>query len=440
MIRPLLLTMLLAAIGLGLGGRHLTSAMILSQPAERGDVAIDPSIEPTLGPNDWPFWRGPTGNGIAPATAKVPLEWGPSKNVRWKADVPGRGHASPIVVGNRVLIATCDESTGVQSLLCYGRDDGRLLWSTKLHEGKLVKINDKNSHASLTPAYDGRRVYTLFAIDESLRASALDLDGKIVWQTTVSAYDSEHGPGGSPLLYRSALIVSAEDMSGGCIAALDRATGKPIWKAPRRRLGKSANYSTPVVGTIAGRPQLIVHGFDFVTAYNPDTGAVLWVCDGPTEVCGNTPLFDDRRVYASGGYPGKWLLAVRADGRGDVTRTHVAWSDRKAVSYVPSGILRDGRLYIVNDDGIATCYDTADGRVVWRERLEGNFTSSFILVGDRLYVSNETGTTFVLAVGDTFRKLAQNSLPGGQLASPAVSGDRLFIRTDRELYCLSESP
>lgn len=383
---------------------------------------------------DWPCWRGPTRDGIAPASAQPPVEWGADKNVLWSVDVPGRGHASPVIIGEDVFIAAFD--AGVQSLRCLARADGATRWETPLHRGTPVPINKKNSHASLTPAWDGARLYTLFAIDEALHLSAVDRSGKIAWQTNLGPYKSEHGPGASPLMHDAHVIVSGEDLTGGYLAAFARADGKVAWKTPRARGEKHGNYANPNLGTVAGRAQLVQHGFDRVTAYDPATGKELWHCDGPTEVCANMPLFDDKSVYISGGYPGKQLMCIRADGTGDVTKTHLSWSDTKAVSYVPSSILHKGRLYVVSDDGIATCYDAADGKVAWRERLEGAFTASIVMAAGRLYLTNETGTTTVLAAADTFRKLAENKLPGATLATPAVSGDRLLIRTDAKLFCV----
>lgn len=385
---------------------------------------------------DWPCWRGPTRDGIAPTSAKPPVEWGASKNVLWSAEVPGRGHASPVVVGDEIFVATCDEARGVQSLVCYGRADGARKWQTELHRGARVPINRKNSHASLTPAWDGKHLLVLFAIDEALHLSAVDRAGKIAWQTNLGAYRSEHGPGASPLVHGDHVIVSGEDLTGGYLAAVSRADGKVAWKTPRARGQKHGNYANPNFAVVAGRAQLVQPGFDRVVSYDPATGQELWRCDGPTEVCANMPLFDDTSVYISGGYPGKRLMAIRADGKGDVTKSHLRWDDSKAVSYVPSSILFKGRLYVVSDDGIATCYDAADGRVLWRERLEGSYTASIVLADGRLYYTNEGGVTTVLAAGDTFKKLSENTLPGGTLATPSPSGDRLLIRTDAKLYCV----
>jgi len=389
--------------------------------------------------SDWPTWRGPTGDGIAPQDADVPLQWSQSQNIVWSADVPGKGHASPIVVGDQVLIATCDDSSGSQSLISYGRDDGKPRWVTRLHKGRLVKINRKNSHASLTPACDGKRIYTLFTINATLHVSAVDLSGKIVWQKALGPYKSEHGHGASPLIHESNLIISGEDHTGGYLTAIDRSNGRQVWKIARRRADTHANYATPTVGKIAGRNQLILHGYDRITSYDPATGKMLWFCKGPTEVCANTPVFDEQFVYASGGYPGKLLLCIRADGKGDVSRTHVKWTDRSGVAYVPSSILHNGHLYVVNDQGMATCYAVGTGKIMWQQRLRDKFSASPILVGDRLYMAAESGTTYVLQARPTFMMLATNKLSNGQMATPAVSGNLLLIRTGKRLYCVGDA-
>jgi len=403
-----------------------------SEAAPGAAATATPPIN--VGADDWPWWRGQSINGIAPPHATAVTEWSETTNIAWKAEVPGRGHASPIVVGDRVIVATCDESLGTQWLVCYDRNDGSQRWATKVHEGKLPVINRKNSHASLTPACDGTRIYAQFIIDDGLWIDAVDLDGKIVWQKRVSDYKSEHGHGASPLIYKDMLIVNGEDMTGGWIAGLRRANGDVVWSAPRTKADIHANYATPVVGSVAGRDQLVLHGYEKITSYDPATGAILWHVDGPTEVCGNTPLLGKDHVYASGGYPRKKLLAIRADGTGDVTKSHVEWTDGKGVAYVPSSVLHNDRLYVVNDAGIASCYNATTGQNLWRERLGGNFTASLVLIGDKLYIPNESGTTFVFKAADAFEMVAENQLPEGTLATPAVSHDSIILRTGKTLY------
>jgi outer membrane protein assembly factor BamB len=303
---------------------------------------------PTAAPGDWPWWRGPAHDGTS-RDSQVVTRWGPTTNVVWKTPVPGRGHSSPIVCGDRVFLTTADEAGRRQLVLAFDRKTGKPLWTTQAHGDGFPRINPKNSHASATPACDGRRVYSAFVNHDALYVTATDLDGKILWQTKAGAFSSEHGYGSSPVLYKSLVIVNGDSLEGCFIAALEADTGRVAWRTPRRTTGEHGSYATPVVATLAGRPQLILTGMHEVSSYDPDTGKRLWWCAGPAEVTACTAACSDRLVFATGGYPEKALLAVRADGTGDVSRSRVVWRTNKGVAYVPSPLYHDGRLYVVSD-------------------------------------------------------------------------------------------
>ena len=397
-------------------------------------AAAEP-LRPEVAPADWPWWRGPTLDGKS-RDQSAPTKWSATENVVWKTAVPGRGHSSPVLWGDRVFLTTADEAKQTQRVLAFDRTTGKPLWDTVAHTGGFEMKHEKNSHASGTPACDGTRVYAVFVHAGALHVTATDLDGKVVWQTKAGPYEAQHGNGSSPVLHKGTLIVLADSMKGSFLAALDRATGEVVWKVDRPVTGRNGNYASPAVATLAGRPQLIVQGTRVTTSYDPDTGKTLWTCTGPAEVTGCTPAFDDRHVYATGGFPEKEILAVRADGSGDVTRTHVAWRSRKGVTYVPSPVYHDGRLFVVNDQGVATCFDARSGREVWSERLGGSFTSSPVLVGDLLFVTNEAGKTYVLKAGPKFDQVAVNDIGEGVLATPAVAGGKIYLRTAGHLYCI----
>jgi outer membrane protein assembly factor BamB len=227
-------------------------------------------------------------------------------------------------------------------------------------------------------------------------------------------------------------------MKGSFLAALDRATGDVVWKVDRPVTGRNGSYESPVVAVIAGRPQLVVQGTRVTTSYDPDTGKVLWTCDGPAEVTGCTPAFDDKHVFATGGFPEREIIAIRADGSGDVTKTHVAWRTKKGVTYVPSPLYHAGRLYVVNDTGVATCFNAKTGREVWSERLGGAFTSSLVLVGDHIYATNEEGKTYVFRAADKYESVAANDLGEAVLATPALAGGHIYLRTAGRLYCIGQ--
>jgi outer membrane protein assembly factor BamB len=403
-------------------------------------LTFTPAADPTRSdatPADWPGWRGPALDGKS-RDRSAPTKWSRTENVAWKVPVPGRGHSSPALWGDRLFLTTADESAQTQRVLAFDRKTGKALWDTTAHTGGFERKHEKNSHASATPACDGRHVYSAFVHARAVHVTATDLDGKIVWQREAGPYESQHGYGSSPVLHRETVIVVADSMKGSFLAALDKATGKIVWRIDRPVTGRNGSYQSPVVATLAGKPQLVIQGTRLTTGYDPDSGKVLWTCTGPSEVTGCTPAFDDKHVFATGGFPEKEILAVRADGSGDVTKTHVAWRSKKGVTYVPSPVHHAGRLYVVNDTGTATCFDAATGREVWSERLNGAFTSSPVLVGDRLYVTNETGRTYVLKTGDKFEQVAANDLGEGVLATPAVAGGRLYLRAAGHLYCISQ--
>lgn len=427
---PTAIVLLLAAVLAGC--EKPTPAVEVSAPAAK---ALPEAPPIAIGPSDWPWWRGPDQSGHS--AADVPAHWSPTQNILWKAEVPGIGHSSPTVCGEQILLTTADEQKQTQSLLAFDRGTGERLWSTVAHAGGLMPKHQKNSHASATRACDGRHVYAAFINDGGLHVTATDLEGRIIWRTKTGSFKSEHGYGSAPVLYQSLLIVNGDSLDGGFVAALHRGTGQIVWRIARESTGRHGSYATPVVAELGGRPQLLLTGFNRTMSYDPATGEVLWSAAGPAEVTGNTPAMSDRLVFTSGGYPEKELLAIRADGRGDVTDSHIVWRATRGVTYVPSPLYHDGLLFVINDNGIATCFEAETGKQVWRERLAGSFTASPILAGGRLYVTNEAGTTFVLRAGHEFEVLAENDLGERTLASPAVSDQKLFLRTERHLYCIS---
>jgi len=400
-------------------------------------AAAEP-ILPDVAPADWPWWRGPTCDGKSRDTS-APTKWSQTETVAWKVPVPGRGHSSPVLWGDRVFLTTADEAEQTQRVLAFDRKSGKPIWDTTAHKGRFVRKHDKNTHASATPACDGERVYSVFVNANAVQVTATDLDGKIAWQTEAGPYESQHGYGSSPVVYKNLLIVLADSMKGSFLAALERASGKVAWKIDRRVTGRNGGYGTPVVAMLAGRPQLIVTGTWATKSYDPDTGKELWTCEGPAEVTGCTAATSDKLVFATGGFPEREILAIRADGSGDVSKTHVAWRTKKGVTYVPSPLYHDGHLYVVNDTGVATCFDTKRGKEVWSERLEGgDVTSSPVLVGDKLYVTNEAGRTYILKVGPKFEQVAANELNEKVLATPAIAGGRIYLRTVGNLYCIGK--
>jgi outer membrane protein assembly factor BamB len=414
----------------------LTEAIAIPDAANaQTATARTTASSPKATEGDWPGWRGPTLDGKS-RDEQVVTKWSRAENVLWKAKVPGRGHSSPIVCSQRVFLTTANEDAHKQYVLAFDRKTGKPLWSTLAHEAEFTRKNPKNSYASATPACDGQRVYSVFLNRDGLHVTATNLDGKILWQTRAGAFQSQHGYGCSPVLFKSLVIINGDSLKDCFVAALDRKSGEVVWRTTRKTTGKNGSYATPIVAQLAGRPQLILTGMGEVSSYDPETGKLIWSCAGPSEVTGCTAACSDKLVFATGGYPEKEILAIRADGAGDVTKSHIVWRSGKGVAYVPSPLYHEGYLYVVADGAMVSCFKAATGEPVWQERLQGAFTSSPVLIRDLLYVTNEAGKTFVLKTGPKFEVVAANTLEEGVLATLAVSGGRLFLRASGHLYCI----
>ncbi len=387
---------------------------------------------------DWPTWRGPTGDNVAPCQ-QAPLHWGKTNNVVWKTPVPGRGHSSPVVVGDHIFLTTADEKKAIQSVLAFHRQTGRMLWKTDLFQGGLdKKAHKRNTQATCTVACDGQRVFASFMNGGAVWVTALDLEGKQVWQTKVGPFVSFWGYSASPALYKSMVLVAADHSKGGYLAALNRETGKIVWKQSRPKI---RNYPSPVVHNVAGRNQLLIAGCDLLASYDPNTGKPLWSAEATTEECVGTIVTDGGLVFASGGYPKEGTVAVRADGSGEIV-----WQNPTEI-YAPSLLAHDGYLYTATDKGVAICWQAATGKVMWKERLGGVFNSSPVLVGDRIYVTGEEGRTYIFrADPGQWKLIATNDLGDEVFATPAICGGRIFMRVaERQvrkrqewLYCIGQ--
>ncbi|MDA0660427.1 MAG: PQQ-binding-like beta-propeller repeat protein [Planctomycetota bacterium] len=399
---------------------------------EKTSITAPPTV---VSGTDWPWWGGPNRDRTV-NSVDIPTEWSPTQNVLWVTPIPGKGHSSPCVHGNRVFVTTADDSNETQRILCLDRETGQTLWDRELHVRGFMKLHQKNSHASATPACDGTYVYTACMNGDSIHVSAVDMNGKIQWQKPAGSYGSEHGYGSSPVLFKGSVFVLADNLTGSFVAALDCSTGDVTWRTARRTTGRHGSYATPTIAELCGRPQLVMSGMSQVQSFDPRTGKLLWTCDGPSEVAACTVATSGDLVIASGGYPEKEILAIRADGSGDVTQSHVLWRADRGVTYVPSPLVYQDHLYVVDDDGVASCFRLADGEQIAQKRLGGKFSGSPVLVGDRFYVTNEAGVTYVVKADPDLEIIAKNDLADGGLASPVISGNRLLLRTNQQLYCI----
>ena len=401
----------------GCGGPRVTPVTEVFATALESSVAADDSTG-MITSDDWPSWRGSKTDGVATGTA-VPTRWSVSENVKWKGKIPGRGHSSPIIVGERIYLETADEKNQVQSVLCLDRADGKEIWQTTVHKGKFEKaVHQENTQASTTLACDGERLYTLFLNDRHIWASAMDLDGKVLWKKSIGGFSSKFGFSSSPALYQSMLLIAADHQQGGFIVALKCKSGDVVWR--KKRPSKSS-YASPRVVSLGGRDQMVIGGCGFFASYNPLTGEELWKKKGTAEAGVGTPVVVDDLVVASGGYPESNTLAVNADGK-------VVWEER-IKSYVPSLIAYEGHVYIVPDDGVFHCLEAKTGQEKWKKRVGGNFRVSPILSDGNIFTTDMSGKTTVFKADPTkYELVAENQLGTEGFASPAVSRGQLFLR------------
>lgn len=394
---------------------------------------------PVFAQSDWPQFRGPGGQGISKDKG-VPLTWGPNQNIAWKVDLPGPGTSSPIVFGSRVYL-TC--YTGKPNafelvILALKRDDGSLVWSKKITPTlpDSTSIRENHGYASSTPAADASGIYCYFGKSGAI---AFDHDGKQLWQTHLGDMLNGWGSAASPVLYKNLVIINS-GVENKSIVALDKKTGKEVWRAPGN---KDDGWNTPILVPLKnGSTELVLAMGGKVHGLDPESGKTKWTCRtdiGWYMVPGL--VAEDDLVCAIGGRSGVAALAVRAGGQGDVTKSHRLWTSTKG-SNVPSPILHDGHLYFVNDvTGVASCVKALTGEVVYQERL-GNgmpFYSSPVLAEGRIYYLSRTGRTFVVPAQPKFQELAANDLGEQRIivnSSPAIAGGRIYLRTDRYLYCI----
>lgn len=401
--------------------------------AGAGDDAVRLVPAEGEGAKYWPRWRGPTGQGLAEGA--YPDRWSATENVVWKTPV-GPGNASPIVWADRVFLAESRDGGKERFIVAYDRATGKRLWECG---PKLAPFADgtqrKNGFASATPTTDGQRVYAYFG---NHGLFACDLNGKQAWHVELPRMEIWHGQGGSPLLYRDRVVIYQDcEKPGGFVAAFDRATGKQLWKTPRKG---EVGWGTPVAVSVQGRDLIVVSSQDQVNAYDPVDGAPVWSCSGNTYEVIPTPVAGLGFLFCSSGRAGP-TLAIRPDGKGDVTRTHVAWKASKGSPFVPSPLLVGERLYVVNDSvSVVTCFNARTGETLWKERcgepVAEGFSASPVAVGGKVYFTNDEGDTFVLADGPTFRLLHVNTLGERTLASPALVDGAWYVRTEKHLWRL----
>lgn len=397
--------------------------------------------DPKFSPGDWPQWRGLNADGIS-AGEPVPVLWkddSSAENIVWKVRIPGRGHSCPTILGDQIFMQTADEQQKTQSVLCLNRQNGQQLWTKELFTGGFeTEMHPENTQASSTIACDGERLFAVFLNARKVWVIALNLQGDELWRTEAGSFRSKFGFSSSPTLYQSFILVSADHDAGGYLAAIHRKTGKIIW---RKNRPAASSYASPRVVNLGGKDQLVICGADVVNSYNPSNGEQLWSLKGTTTATVGTMVTTNGMVFASGGYPGRDTVAITPEGT-------VAWRKGEK-SYVPSLLAYKDHLYMVNDDGIAFCYQAATGQEMWKKRLGGNFRVSPVLNGEHIFTTDMQGKCTVFKADPAaFTIVAENQLGTEAFSTPVISRGQLFQRVadnsqgprQEWLYCIGRKP
>jgi outer membrane protein assembly factor BamB len=391
---------------------------------------------------DWPQFRGPAGDGHA-AARNLPTTWNESTNVVWKTAIPGKGWSSPSLSQGKLYLTTAvpqgsaESGNGPLSLRSLAIDaaSGQVVWDVEVfrQDAEAPKIHNKNSHASPTPIVEAGRVYVHFGHQGT---ACLDLAGKILWKNEAHRYEPVHGNGGSPLLVDGLLIFSCDGAEAPYVVALEASSGKERWRFQRSSdAANKFSFSTPAVITVGGQKQLITPGSGVVNSLDPATGREIWrVTYGNGYSVIPKPVWGEGLVYIATGYNSPTVMAIRPDGTGDVTETHVAWTMKKSAPHTPSLLLVGDGLYVVSDKGIATCLDAQTGEERWTERIGGGFSASPLFADGKIFLQSEEGAALVLKPGREFSKIADTGFNERTLASYAAGDRALFIRTESNLY------
>ena len=383
---------------------------------------------------NWPNWRGPAGDGTSSET-NLPVKWDSVTNVLWKSPVPGIGHASPIVWGDRLFTFTAMPETREKVLLCYDCGNGKLLWQKTVLKSPFEAKHNDNSFASGTPATDGTLIYVSFLDGDDAVVAAYDFTGKEVWRQRPGKFSSPHGYSCSPVLYKDKVIINGNSKGDSFVAALSRKDGHTIWKIPQDKPAHS--FSTPIFRELAGKMQMIFLGNQEVTSYNPDDGSRYWFVSGPSEDFCSSPVYNEKSglVLISSAWPQRHLLAIRPDGKGDVTGSHIVWRSTEGAVYVPSPVCVGDYAITTMTNGTVHCIEVATGKIMWTENL-GKQYSSPVLANGLVYMPNDDGVITVIKPGPEFNAIAQNSIGERMNASPAISNGKIFLRGDQQLFCI----
>lgn len=396
-------------------------------------IIILDSVQVTRAQN-WPCFRGPAGDGTSPET-NLPVKWDSVTNVLWKCRVPGIGYASPVIWKDRLFTVTALAETHEKILLCYNCKNGELLWQRTVLRSKFENKHDNNSYASGTPATDGTLIYVSFLDGQDVVVAAYDFNGRQVWLQRPGTFDSPHGYSCSPALFEDKVIINGDSQGDSFVAALSKTDGHLIWKVRHDRPAHS--FSTPIFRKMAGKMQMIFLGNREIASYNPADGSKYWFVSGPSEDFCSSPVYNAKSgvVLVSSAWPVRILVAIKPDGQGDVTKSHVLWQTRNGAYYVPSPVCTDDYLFTTMTTGEVHCIDVATGKILWVEKM-GTQYSSPVLANGLVYMPNDDGVITVIKPGPVFKYISKNPIGEKMFASPAISNGKIYIRGFQHLFCI----
>lgn len=408
----------------------------------------------TLRAENWPTWRGPTGQSTTPETA-FPTQWDHTENVHWKVRLPDRGNSSPIVWKDKVFITQAIEKEGRRTVMAFDRKTGKVLWQSGPVFESEEKTHDSNPYCSASPVTDGERIIAGFG---SAGVFCYDLNGKELWRRSLGSQQHIWGNASSPLIYKDLCIIYHGPGEGSFLVAMDKRTGEITWKVPDlpvvtkgrtdgfkgQEPGIVGSFATPILLTLQDRDELVMSYHNLLIAFNPATGEKLWSCDGLNPLIYSSPVWGDQLIVAQGGYSGN-TIAVTPGGNGDVTKSHRRWQLVRDKGGIGSGVIKDGHMYYLNGNGLVTCLSLQSGKTLWEERVAGagpktSSWSSMIIAGDKIYTLNQSGTMIILKASAEFEVIAVNSI-GNELtnSTQAMSKGDIFIRTHEHLWCIRSS-
>ncbi len=401
---------------------------------------------------DWPQFRGPTGDGHS-ASKMLPTEWSDTKNVKWKTPIHGKGWSSPVILGNQIWVTTATEDGRNLSVLCVDLKDGKVIHDKKIFEVEKPQFCHKfNSYASSTPVIEAGRIYVTFG---SPGTACLDTKtGNVIWERRDFVCNHFRGAGSSPIIHGDLLIMNYDGSDNQFMVALNKKTGVTVWRKERSMDYKDTKpdgkieadgdwrkaYATPHIATFGGKQLLISQAAKCIYGFNPLTGEELWrIEERGQHSAGTRPVIGHGMIYFPTGFSQGQLFAIKPDGKGDVTASNVIWKyKRSSVPEKPSLLLVGEDLHMIDDGGVATCIEAKTGNEIWSERIGGNYSASPIYANGHIYTFSEEGKATVIKSGRKFEKVAESTMPDGFMASPAVDGNALILRTKSALYRIEQ--